>query len=188
VLTVEQIILELLHMLGENPRRDGLQDTPARVAKAWREWTAGYVESPAQILKSFEEPDANEMVVVRDIPFYSICEHHLAPFFGVAHIGYIPKGRVVGLSKLPRLVRCFARRLTIQERIATQTADALAKHLDAKGVGVVLEARHLCMESRGIATPGAITTTSALRGCISTEADARAEFLSLTRSRPNVAV
>lgn len=182
-------ILELLRSIsGEHAQREGLTETPERVAKAWGEWTAGYAEDPSTILKTFDEADSNELVVVRNIPFYSMCEHHLAPFFGMVHIGYIPKGRVVGLSKLARLCDVFARRLQIQERMTTSIANALRDNLRPDGVGVVVEARHMCMESRGIARPGCITVTSALRGYIDTQPSARAEFLSLTRSAPNVAI
>jgi len=184
----EQTIEILLDEIGEDVAREGLRETPRRVREAWLEWTAGYHKRPESILKAFTDGATDELVLVRDIRFYSHCEHHLAPFFGVAHVGYIPNGSIVGISKLSRLVDVFGQRLQVQERLTAQIADALYSHLRPRGVGVVLEARHLCMESRGIAKPGAVTVTSSLRGCIKDEPDSRAEFLSLTRSSPNVAV
>jgi len=161
--------------------RGGLVDTPDRFAKAWQFWTKGYDEDPAKILKTFKDGASNydEMVLVRDIPVYSKCEHHLADIFGVAHVGYIPNGRIVGLSKLNRLVDCFARRLQVQERLTTQIADALVDNLQPRGVAVMLQCRHLCMESRGVCQQGHTTITSALRGAMLDEASARAEFMSL---------
>jgi GTP cyclohydrolase I len=184
------VIRRMLTQLDPNSEREGLRDTPERVSRAWTTWTSGYYQDPATILKTFEDgaDGCDQIVLVRDIEFYSHCEHHLAPFFGRCHIGYIPDKRIVGLSKLPRLVECFCRRLQVQERITNQLADAIAEHLAPQGVGVVLEARHLCMESRGVAKSGTVTVTSALRGCLKDEPEARAEFLSLIRSRPNVAV
>lgn len=178
-------ILELLkHVIGEDPAREGLLETPARAVKAWKEWTSGYGIHPADVLKVFEDgaEGCDEMVVVHDIPIYSHCEHHLAAIFGAATVAYIPDGKIVGLSKLPRLVDIFARRLQVQERLTNQVADAIAKHLQPKGCGVVVKARHMCMESRGIRQPNSYTTTSALRGVFKTDASARAEFLSLTRN------
>lgn len=172
---------ELLKGIGEDIDREGLHDTPARVAKAWGEWTRGYQSNLDDILKTFED-GANgydEMVIETSIPVYSKCEHHMADIFGVAHVGYIPSGRIVGLSKIVRLVEHFARRLQVQERLTVQIADTLQKTLDAKGVGVVLQCRHMCMESRGINRPGVITTTSCLRGAIKNDAAARSEFLSM---------
>lgn len=176
----EDIGLRLLQYVGEDTTRSGLKETPARVAKAWRFWTKGYAESPAELLKTFVDgaEGANELVLVRDIPFYSHCEHHLAPIFGTATIGYIPNGRIVGLSKLSRLLDVYARRLQVQERLTAQVADALAQHLQPLGVGVVINARHLCMESRGICKQGHETVTSALRGCLM-DAAPREEFMRL---------
>lgn len=166
----------------ETNGRGGLEETPARVAKAWRFWTKGYGEDPASILKTFEDgaQGCNEMVLVRDIPIYSHCEHHLAAIFGKATIAYIPDGRIVGLSKLNRLADCFARRLQVQERLTNQIADALVEHLRPKGVGVIITARHMCMESRGVCQQGHDTVTSALRG-VMLEGTPRAEFLALAR-------
>jgi GTP cyclohydrolase I len=182
-LRFEQHFEDILKLLGEDPRREGLRETPRRVRKAWREWTRGYNVDPARILKSFVDgaSDQDEMVLVRDIPVYSHCEHHLAPFFGVAHVCYIPTGRIVGLSKLPRLVDVFARRLQVQERLTQQIAQALDDCLSPLGVGVIIQCRHLCMESRGIRSRGAVTTTASYRGQLKTDAGLRAEFMERTR-------
>jgi GTP cyclohydrolase I len=171
---------QLLPCIDPNHERPGLLETPERAAKAWLEWTAGYAQDPASVLKVFEDgaEGCNEMVVVHDIPVYSHCEHHLAPIFGTATVAYIPNGRIVGLSKLPRLVDIFARRLQVQERMTNQIADAIMEHLNPRGCGVVMRARHMCMESRGIKQGGSHTTTSALRGCFSLP-EVRAEFLTL---------
>lgn len=176
------IVTRLLEFIGEDTRRPGLRDTPERVLRAWQEWTVGYGQDPNEVLKSFEDgaQGVDEMVVVRDIPFWSMCEHHLAPFFGVAHVGYIPSGRVLGLSKFVRLVNIYARRLQVQERLTSQIADALFEGLKPKGVGIVISARHTCMESRGVNTYGAHTVTSCLLGAMR-EGSARAEFLRLAQ-------
>lgn len=172
-------IQELLVGIGEAGDREGLAETPQRAAKAWLKWTSGYAVDPHTILKSFEERDYSEMVAVVDIPLYSKCEHHLADIFGTATVAYIPNGRVVGLSKLSRLVDIFARRLQVQERMTVQIADALAgSALAPKGVGVMLRCRHMCMESRGICQQGHHTVTTALRGNLAT-GEPRAEFLAL---------
>lgn len=172
-------VAALLESIGEDPSREGLQETPARVAKAWAEWTSGYEVDIAKLLKVFRDGGEtyNEMVLVRDLPFYSHCEHHMAPFFGTADIAYIPDGKIVGLSKLSRLLDAFARRLQVQERLTGQIADALMEHLQPKGVGVSIRARHMCMESRGVRQQGHHTVTNALRGLIHEDAKARAEFL-----------
>lgn len=178
--SADDAVVRLLQHIGEDPEREGLRETPQRVIKAWSEWTAGYNQNPADILKGFEDgaDKYDEFVFQGSIPFYSTCEHHLAPFFGVAHIGYIPTGRIVGLSKLSRLLDIFARRLQCQERISVQVADALMNALKPLGVGVVLQARHMCMESRGICKSGTVTTTSALRGLVKERPEVREEFLS----------
>ena len=178
----EDTIKRLLQFVGEDAERGGLLETPKRVAKAWQSWTSGYGQDPGDVLKVFEDgaEGANEMVMVRDIPFYSHCEHHMAPFFGTATIAYIPDGKIVGLSKLSRVLDIFAKRLQVQERLTTQVADALVEHLAPKGVGVIINARHMCMESRGVCKQGHSTTTSALRG-VMLEGAPRAEFLSLSR-------
>lgn len=179
----EEIVKELLFMVGEDPERGGLKETPARVVKAWKHWTKGYNEDPAEILKVFEDGAENvdQMVIVKDIPIYSHCEHHLAPIFGTATIAYIPNGKIVGLSKLSRLADCFARRLQVQERLTNQIADALQEHLNPIGVGVYIKARHMCMESRGICQQGHHTITSALRGAMKNDPASRAEFLAAAR-------
>jgi GTP cyclohydrolase I len=176
-----KLVRDLLQYIGENPDREGLQETPARFLKAWAEYTQGYSEKPEDILKVFEDgaERVDEMVIVRDIPVYSLCEHHLAPFFGKAHVGYVPDKKILGLSKISRLVEVFARRLQVQERLTNQIADALDQHLQPLGVAVVIECRHMCMESRGIRHQGSATATSALRGSIKSNPDTRREFLSL---------
>jgi len=172
-------IVDLLRLVGENPEREGLLETPARVVKAWGHWCSGYRQNAADILKVFEDgaESYDQMVMVKDIPIYSKCEHHLADIFGTATIAYIPNGKIVGLSKLSRLADMFARRLQVQERLTAQIADALMEHLQPKGCGVLVKARHMCMESRGIMQQGHHTVTTALRGVIMTEPDTRAEFL-----------
>jgi GTP cyclohydrolase I len=175
----------LLRHLGEDPDRQGLQETPMRVDKAWKHWTSGYDKDPAEILKVFEDgaEQYNELIVVRGIPVYSHCEHHLAPFFGTATVGYTPNGRIVGLSKLTRLVDCFSKRLQVQERLTIQIAEALMQHVQPFSVGVVIRCRHMCMESRGIQVPGEETVTSALLGEMRTNFGLRTEFLSLAREK-----
>lgn len=178
----EQIIKDLLEkIVGEDASRSGLGETPLRVVRAWRDWTKGYKEDPATLLKCFEDgaEKCDEMVLVNNIPVYSHCEHHLAAFFGVAHVAYIPNGRIVGLSKVSRLVDIFAKRLQVQERLTNQIADALNQHLTPLGVGVIIKCRHLCMESRGIQRQGVHTTTSALRGAFKNSAGTREEFMRL---------
>jgi len=172
-----------LKSLGEDPDRPGLIETPARVAKAWKHWSSGYGQNPADVLKAFEDgaEEYNELIVVRNIPVYSHCEHHLAPFFGKATVGYMPDGKIVGLSKLTRLVECFAKRLQVQERLTIQVANALMEHLQPKAVGVVIRCRHLCMESRGIKTAGEETVTSAMLGELQPNLAMRTEFLHLAR-------
>lgn len=166
---------------GDDISREGLTETPARVAKAWAHWTSGYDVDIAKLLKTFADgaEGYDGMVIVKDIPIYSKCEHHLADIFGTATIAYIPNGCVVGLSKLSRLADAFARRLQVQERLTTQIANSLVEHLQPLGVGVLIRARHMCMESRGICQQGHHTITSALRGVIRDQSDARAEFMRL---------
>jgi GTP cyclohydrolase I len=181
----EDLVRALITHIGDNPARDGLLETPKRFLAAWREWARGYDIEPAELLKTFADgaERVNELVLVRDIPVYSVCEHHLVPMFGVAHIGYIPNGRIVGLSKLARVADAYARRLQVQERLTNQIADLLQQELLPMGVGVVVELRHLCMETRGIRAHGSTTTTSALRGVLFDKPEARAEFFSLVRSK-----
>jgi GTP cyclohydrolase I len=174
----------MLLALGEDPDRDGLQKTPERVEKAMRFLTQGYQQSAAKVIGDalFEETHHN-MVLVRDIEFYSMCEHHMLPFFGKAHVAYIPDGRIVGLSKMARVVDVFARRLQVQERMTDQIADALVDELHPRGVGVVLEAQHFCMMMRGVEKQGSSTITSAMRGAFLDHASTREEFLRLVHSR-----
>jgi GTP cyclohydrolase IA len=170
-----------LAWIGEDPTREGLRDTPQRVLKALEELTTGYRQDPAQVLQVTFQADCDQMVVVRDIPYYSLCEHHMLPFHGQVTLGYVPRdGRVVGLSKLPRLVHCFARRLQVQERLTTQIADALQTIVRPAGVGVAVTGAHTCMQMRGIRSSG-VMLTSALRGVFLEKPEARAEFLQLAR-------
>ncbi len=177
----EAAIRELLYAIGEDPERNGLQDTPARVARAYREMFAGLYTDPDSVLNTMFDEEHDELVIVKEIPLYSICEHHLVSFHGVAHVGYIPgdDGRVTGLSKIARLVDLYAKRPQVQERLTAQIADALMRKLDPRGVIVVIEAEHLCMAMRGVRKPGAVTTTSAVRGQFKTNAASRAEALDL---------
>jgi GTP cyclohydrolase I len=181
----EAAVRELLIALGEDPERDGLRDTPARVARAYREMFAGLYIDPQSVLNTMFDEDHNELVIVKEIPLYSTCEHHLVSFHGVAHVGYIPgsDGRITGLSKIARLVDLFAKRPQVQERLTSQIADALVNRLEPSGVIVVIEAEHLCMAMRGVRKPGAVTTTSAVRGQFKTDAAARAEALDLILRR-----
>lgn len=176
----EAAVRELLIAVGENPDRDGLRETPARVARAYAETFAGLRMSPEEVLSTTFPIEHDEMILVRDIEVYSTCEHHLVPFHGVAHVAYIPAkdGRVTGLSKIARLVEVFARRPQVQERLTTQVADALVDHLHAQGVMVVVEAEHLCMSMRGVRKPGSRTITSAVRGQLR-DAATRAEAMAL---------
>lgn len=179
----EAAVRELLIAVGEDPDREGLADTPARVARAYEEVFSGLGTDPTEVLNTTFNEDHRELVLVKDIPFYSTCEHHLVPFFGHAHIGYIPgrSGKVTGLSKLARLVEGFARRPQVQERLTTSIADALMERLDASAVIVVIEAEHLCMAMRGVRKPGANTVTSAVRGGFQNNAATRAEAMALIR-------
>jgi GTP cyclohydrolase I len=174
-------VVRLLQFVGEDVKRGGLKETPNRVVKAWQQWCSGYHQDPADVLKVFEDgaEKHDQMITVTGIPIYSHCEHHLAAIFGTATISYIPNGKIVGLSKLSRLADIFARRLQVQERMTDQIADALFTHLKPRGVGVVIKARHLCMESRGICQQGHHTITTSLRGVIKDDASARAEFMRL---------
>ncbi|WP_225234413.1 GTP cyclohydrolase I FolE [Klenkia terrae] len=181
----EAAVRELLIAVGEDPDRPGLRETPARVARAYAETFAGLRQDPAQVLATTFDEDHDELVLVRDIALYSTCEHHLVPFHGVAHIGYIPgaDGRVTGLSKLARLVEVYARRPQVQERMTKQIADAMMEGLRPRGVIVVVEAEHLCMAMRGVRKPGTRTLTSAVRGVFKESAATRAEAMSLVLGR-----
>jgi GTP cyclohydrolase IA len=182
---IENAVLEILIALGEDPERDGLLKTPSRVARAYAELFAGLRVDPAKVLTTTFEADHDEFVLVRDISVFSLCEHHLLPFRGVAHVGYLPgdDGRITGLSKLARLVEVYARRPQVQERLTSQIADLLSEQLDARGVIVVLECEHMCMEMRGIRKPGSRTVTSAVRGLLKTDPKTRAEALALINAR-----
>ena len=179
---IEHAVRDILEAIGEDPDREGLVETPARVARMYAEIFAGLEEDPRQHLKIFDEPNGDEMVIVRDIPLYSMCEHHLIPFMGKAHIAYIPQdGKVIGLSKLARIVGTFAKRPQLQERLTAQIADFLSEELSPMGVAVVIEAQHLCMTMRGARAAGSETRTSALRGVMRSDARTRAEVLALLK-------
>ena len=183
---VEAAVREILGEIGEDPDRDGLIGTPERVHRMYTELTAGYHVDPERLINgAIFDVDYSEMVVVKDIPFYSLCEHHLLPFFGRAAVAYIPRGRVVGLSKIPRIVEMYARRLQVQERLTQQVADFLQDRLEPKGVGVVIEATHLCAVMRGVRKPGTVMTTSAVLGLFRSRDNTRAEFFAhLDRDTP----
>ncbi len=181
---IESHIASILKELGEDPGRDGLLKTPQRVAKAMRFFSKGYQQDPAEILTgALFDVDYNEMVILKDIDFYSLCEHHMVPFFGRVHVAYVPKGKVVGLSKIPRTVEIFARRLQVQERLTMDIAQTLESVLKPKGVGVVVEAKHLCMMMRGVEKQNSFAITSSLRGSFESDSKTRSEFLELIRHR-----
>jgi GTP cyclohydrolase I len=178
---VADAVRTLIRWAGDDPEREGLLDTPARVARAWKEYTRGYTEDPAAHLhRTFDEVGGyDEIVLLKDIPFQSHCEHHMAPIIGVGHIAYLPKTRVVGISKLARVLHGFARRLQVQERLTAQVADCIWEHLQPKGVAVVIEATHACMTARGVNTPGVMMTTSRMMGLFRSDDRSRKEVLSL---------
>ena len=177
---IEKAVREILFAIGENPDREGLIDTPKRIARMYEEIFSGLTEDPKQHLKvNFQEEQHEELVLVKDIPFYSTCEHHLVPFFGKAHIAYIPNGHIVGLSKLPRVVDAFARRLQVQERLTNEIRDCIQDTLNPAGVAVVIECKHLCMAMRGVQKQNSVTTTSAFTGEFLTNDKTRSEFLQL---------
>ena len=182
---VEAAVRELLAAVGEDPDRDGLKTTPARVARAYEEQFAGLYTDPSEVLETTFDANHEEMILVKDIALYSTCEHHLTPFHGVAHVGYIPNvdGRITGLSKLARVVDLYAKRPQVQERLTSQVADALVRRLEPRGAIVVVEAEHLCMSMRGIRKPGARTVTSAVRGMFQSQPSTRAEAMSLILGR-----
>jgi GTP cyclohydrolase I len=184
--TSEELLREVLLRLGEDPEREGLRRTPERTARALEYLTKGYREDPEELLRgALFSVDYDQMVIVKDIEMFSLCEHHLLPFFGKVHIAYVPKGKVIGLSKLPRLVDIFARRLQVQERLTTQIAETIQKAIEPQGVAVVIEARHLCMMMRGVEKQHSAAVTSSMLGCFREELEARQEFLSLIRQRTN---
>jgi len=180
---IEQAVRMMLEAIGEDPGREGLRETPARVARMYAEIFSGLQDDPKRYFEVLFSEDHDELVLIKDIPFYSMCEHHLVPFYGVAHVGYIPKGgRVVGLSKLARALEAVAKRPQLQERITSTVADCIMKQLQPHGVVVVIEAEHMCMTMRGVKKPGAKTVTSAVRGIFATDPMARAEVFQLIRS------
>jgi GTP cyclohydrolase I len=180
--SLQEIYAEVLRRIGEDPTRDGLASTPKRMEKSMAFLTQGYQQSVDEVLHgALFDVDYDEMVMVKDIEFYSLCEHHLLPFFGKAHIAYVPQGKVVGLSKLPRIVDVFARRLQVQERLTQQIAEAIEDAIQPQGVGVVMEAQHLCMMMRGVEKQSSATVTSSMRGVFKTQLQTRNEFLSLVR-------
>jgi len=182
----EELVREILVRLGEDPEREGLLRTPARVHKAFEFLTRGYNEDPEALLKNaLFTVNYDEMVIVKDVEMFSLCEHHMLPFFGKVHVAYIPNGKVIGLSKVPRLIEVFSRRLQIQERLTTQIAETIQKVIQPQGVGVVIEARHLCMMMRGVEKQHSAAVTSSMLGCFRDEQETRTEFLSLIRQRTN---
>jgi GTP cyclohydrolase I len=184
--TYEQLVREMLVRLGEDPNREGLTRTPERVEKAMRFLVKGYKDDPEALLrKALFTVGYDEMVIVKDVEMFSLCEHHLLPFFGKVHVAYIPNGKVIGLSKIPRLIEAFSRRLQIQERLTTQIAEAIQNTIEPQGVGVVIEARHLCMMMRGVEKQHSSAVTSSMLGSFRSEEETRTEFLSLIRQRSN---
>jgi GTP cyclohydrolase I len=175
----QKLIVELLKSIDPLPEREGLLETPRRVDEAYSRLFDGYEQKPEDLLTVFDDEHYDEMILVKDIEFYSMCEHHMMPFFGKAHVAYIPNGKIIGLSKLPRLIEIFARRLQNQERLTTQVAEALQNLIAPKGVAVVLEAKHFCMMARGVEKQSSEVTTSALKGLFKKDASTRAEFLRL---------
>ena len=181
---VSDAVREMLLGLGENPRREGLLKTPERVSKAMRFLTGGYGQDPKRLLnEALFTVSYDEMVIIKDIEVFSLCEHHLLPFFGKAHVAYIPKGKVVGLSKIPRLVDMFARRLQVQERLTVQIAEAILDSIKPRGVGVVIEAKHLCMIMRGVEKQNSVAVTSCMRGAFRSQQQTRNEFLALIKKK-----
>jgi GTP cyclohydrolase I len=181
---IRRAVREILEAIGDDPDREGLRDTPRRIADMYAELFSGVRRDPGELLEvGFDDEEHHEMVVLKDIPFYSFCEHHLLPFHGVAHVGYIPNGRIVGISKIARVVEVLARRPQVQERLTSQIVDLIMDRIGAKGAAAVIEAEHLCMTMRGIKKPGSVMVTSATRGLFREDARTRAEFLSLIGKR-----
>jgi GTP cyclohydrolase IA len=182
----EDLVREMIVRLGEDPAREGLIRTPARVHGAFEYLTRGYSQDAGAMLKgALFTVNYDEMVIVKDVEMFSLCEHHMLPFFGKVHVAYIPNGKVIGLSKIPRLIEIFSRRLQIQERLTTQIAETIQQTIEPQGVGVVIEARHLCMMMRGVEKQHSAAVTSSMLGCFRAEQETRNEFLSLIRNRPN---
>lgn len=180
---ISEHVKSLLELMGEDVTREGLLETPERVAKSYGELYSGYEKTPHDVVTVFDNEGYDEMVIAKDIEFFSMCEHHMLPFFGRAHVGYIPSDKIIGLSKMPRLVEVFARRLQNQERLTSQIAEGLMEILQPKGVGVIIEAQHLCMMARGVQKQNAKVTTSAVRGLFKKNLDTRTEFLRLVGQR-----
>jgi GTP cyclohydrolase I len=184
--TLDDLVREMIVRLGEDPTREGLQRTPERVRRAYEYLVKGYKEDAEAMLKeALFTVTYDEMVIVKDVEMFSLCEHHMLPFFGKVHVAYIPNGKVIGLSKIPRLIEIFSRRLQIQERLTTQIAETIQNAIEPQGVGVVIEARHLCMMMRGVEKQHSAAVTSSMLGCFRQEQETRTEFLSLIRQRPN---
>ena len=183
---IEKAVREILAAVGEDPNREGLHDTPKRIAKMYEEVLCGMTANPAKHLEVTFDESHTELVVLKDIAFYSMCEHHMLPFMGKAHVAYLPNGRIVGLSKLARVVEGYARRLQVQERLVSQIADLLMEKLDARGVAVLIEATHTCMTMRGVQKPGAVMVTSAIRGIFVTDHAARDEVFAHFYHRPQL--
>lgn len=183
--SIEHAVRDIIVAIGEDPEREGLRETPQRIAEMYEEIFSGLTEDPRGLLEvGFDDEDHHEMVIVRDIPFFSVCEHHLLPFHGVAHVGYIPRGRILGISKVARLVEMLARRPQVQERLTSQIADFLCEGgLNAQGAAVVIDATHLCMEMRGVKKPGSRVVTSATRGIFRDDARTRAEFFAIVEGK-----
>ena len=177
----EKLIKDLLVLIGEDPKREGLVGTPKRVAKSYKKLFGGYKEDPKRLIKVFDNEGYDEMIIAKDIDFYSTCEHHLLPFSGKAYIGYIPNDKIIGLSKLPRLIEIFSRRMQNQERLTKQIADTLNDMLKPKGVGVVIKAEHLCMKARGVEKQNSVISTSAFTGLFKKNINTRSEFLNLIK-------
>ena len=181
---IERAVLEIIEAIGEDPEREGLRETPRRVAEMYAELFSGLGRDPRSVLKVFYADGAEDVVILRDIPFFSLCEHHFLPFFGLAHVGYLPSGAIAGLSKIPRAIEVLARRPQVQERLTEQVAEAILEALDADGVAVVVEAEHFCLSMRGVNKPGTKVETSAVRGPFRKGAVARAEFLAMVQGKP----
>jgi len=174
---IKEFTRDFIKYIGDDPDREGLEETPDRFSKAWDKLYSGYKQKPEDVITVFDDENYDEMIVVKDIEFYSTCEHHIIPFYGKAHVGYIPNGKIIGLSKIPRIVEIFSRRLQNQERLTQQIADALDDALGPKGVGVILEAKHMCMMARGVEKQNTVVTTSSVRGLFKKNEKTRAEFL-----------
>jgi len=181
---IEKIIRELLEIIGEDPQREGLEKTPLRVTKSWEFFSEGYRSNLDTIVnKAIFKEDCSEMILVKNIEFFSMCEHHMVPFFGRCHVGYIPDGKIIGLSKIPRIVDMFSRRLQVQERLTGQIAESLDNILQPVGVGVIMEGRHLCMQMRGVEKQNSVATTSTMLGLFRKSAETRSEFINLTLNK-----